>query len=214
MNCFIAVETHLTNLQKPPKIRGFEWIGSNRRAKAGKPPTGGVGILLSSHFDVEWSESGEDWVATAVRCNKKRLILVGVYVAHLLRGANAKMYAEISNLIRSKCESTDCILIGGDMNGHIPRFDGKSDMRGRLLQNFAEENDLLILNGSERCEGRYTRKSAVIDYVLGSPGAVETVQHMYIDDKRLLSSISDHNLITVKCNIGGFKQKHRETFCL
>ena len=87
------------------------------------------------------------------------------------------------------------IIVGGDLNAHIPRFDGKENHRGRLLQKLADEHRLRFMNESVKCVGKFTRRDAVIYFMLVNENAEHRVNNMLIDDKRYFTGLSDHNLI-------------------
>ena len=192
----LVQETRLVNLQEPPSIEGYYWVGSNRETRGRENPSGEVGILRASYLEEEWTERGTDWIAQAVKKGGKRWVFTCIYVAHTSERNNKTLYSDISNLFRARCERTDFVLIAGDMNGHIRRFDGKSNFRGELLDKFARENEMAILDGSAKCRGRFTRKKdLVIDYVLVNSTAFEATESMVIDEDRQITTISDHNII-------------------
>lgn len=205
----LVCETRLMNAENPPYIEGYHYTGSNRTGKTGRFASGGVGVLRPSYLEEIWSLRGEDWVASAVLVGSKRLVLISVYVAHLPIEINRKLFTSLSNLIRTKCVHTDCILIGGDFNGHLARLDGKSDYRGELLDQFAIANNLTILNTIDKCFGKFTRGNAVIDYVLCNSNMIEYVTEVKIDETREITTLSDHNLITVRCKVKGGNSDNR-----
>ena len=97
------------------------------------------------------------------------------------------------------------ILVSGDMNAHISQFAERQNVRGDLLMELAERNQLEILNLSSKCKGRYTRKNehskSVIDYVLCNQAMQNLVREMEIDEDQLRSQISDHCMINVVLEI-------------
>ena len=89
----------------------------------------------------------------------------------------------------------------GDFNAHLLGLDGWQNFRGDLLESFAADHRLMILNFSDKCSGHYTRETAVIDYVLCSGNALKTLQKVTIDDSRQYTTLTDHNLIIVQCKV-------------
>lgn len=103
---------------------------------------------------------GTDCNASAIRSGEKRWIFICVYVALTDEDSKQVLYSSKSKMIRTKAEKTDYILMAEDKNRHIPRFDGKWNSRGKLLDNFSKVYEMVIFNDSERCQRKYTRKNA------------------------------------------------------
>ncbi|XP_018494721.1 uncharacterized protein LOC108864157 [Galendromus occidentalis] len=90
------------------------------------------------------------------------------------------------------------------MNAHLAQWAGAQNVRGDLLLDFVEQNQLHIMNMVEMCEGSHTRGQAVLDYVLCSDRAREYIRSMRIDETRIRSKeLSDHNMINLEIALPG-----------
>ena len=91
------------------------------------------------------------------------------------------------------------LLLGGDANSHISELDGRTNPRGKLLEEFAVRHGLIIVNLTNKCAGRFTRGTSAIDFVLTNTSAYEVLETMRIDETREITDTSDRNLLTVEC---------------
>ena len=63
------------------------------------------------------------------------------------------------------------------------------------------------------CEGKATRKEAILDYVLCNELALQSITKMVIDENRIQCSLSDHNMIMLEMKLTpsrGNKGKKKE----
>jgi hypothetical protein len=201
VNIALICETRLMNVEQPPNIEGYVYAGSNRWGQSGRQSNGGVGILLATEINTLWTERGDDWVAQAVVIGEVRLILLSLYLCQTTKEKNIRTLNKISTFIENKLDPNDCLLCAGDWNAHLPQLDGKSNFRGSLLEQFSTRHGLTILNTTDLCHGLYTRKTAAIDYILTNSNATAMVVEMQIDENRNITTISDHNLILLKCRV-------------
>ena len=68
---------------------------------------------------------------------------------------------------------------------------------------FTELHGLVIVKPTDICKGRNTRKDATIDYILcNGKKVLNTCQSMLVDERREVTQISDHNLISTTCRVG------------
>ena len=147
----------------------------------------------------DWTEKGEDWVAQAFTVGKQRWVAVSFYIAHNNRDSNKKIFDSMKHLIYYKCGNQDHIVLGGDANAHLEQLGGDKNHRGRLLEEFAIECGLTILNTTDKCKGRFTREKSAIDYILVNNRALSMVLGMHIDEMQEITAISDHNLLSLCC---------------
>jgi len=113
---------------------------------------------------------------------------------------NGKLREHIENL-----KTKGMIVIGGDFNARMKaNGDEKEDARGKELKEFAEMNELVIVNLIEgKCRGRYTKtqkvlselKCSTIDYVMVEKKYIEDVMSMEILEDDLGS---DHKPLIVE----------------
>ena len=195
-------ETWLVNDEIPPKLAGYEWIGSNREGKTGKHAKAGVGISVPTKLgQIISSEKDRDFLMMRMEIESTKWLFISMYVSHERGKFNAQLYERITEVLDRNCGENTHVVIGGDMNAHITQFSDEENARGFLLKNFVSQNGLIIVNTSEKCEGKFTRNKAVIDYVLCNGMAYEKLTHMKVDELREKTRISDHNLINLSFNI-------------
>ena len=118
------------------------------------------------------------------------------------------------------------ILLQGDFNGHIEERDGgitgykhKANRNGQRVLKLAAEQNLSILNFSEKCSGKWTRMRAgqqpsIIDYVLVDQNSEHLIKSVHIDDQgRGLADTTDHSWIQTCIEVGGLviSSKKEET---
>lgn len=196
-------ETNLMNLEEPPHLEGFTYYGSNRVGPSGNKSSGGVGIIIRTSIDeMRLTNRGDDFVTLATEIGGQRWLIVSMYAAITDLQTNKQQFDRIGDIVRQSRKEGARILVAGDMNGHIMELDGRIDGRGKLLREFANQNDLRILNLSEKCRGKTTRSqggfSSSIDYALCDTLAYEGVLDMHIDEDKEILHWSDHNLISLR----------------
>ena len=141
-------------------IDGYTFCGKGREKKA----CGGVGILV--HNDVKHIVTPHEtqrnielmWVS--VRRNGQRPIYIGVYYGKQeTRNNRNEMLSEMDELsdeIQEKKDEGE-VMVFMDGNGKIGILGEEISRNGRLLLDLFEENNLEVMNLSERCEGAITR---------------------------------------------------------
>ena len=119
---------------------------------------------------------------------------------------NAEIKQKCENIIENINE--EALIIMGDFNGHVG-FIGhqKADAEGEMVLRWVNDYGLILLNGDERCNGTYTweargQKSA-IDFIIVNRAMYRYFSSMNIDENRLITDISDHNLIQTIWDIRG-----------
>lgn len=192
-------ETKLMNDETAPKINSYYFIGSNRDGPTGQKSCGGVGILMPSiRFKEIWTMRGRDWIAHAVEGANQKWVFISVYVSHDERiQRNAKLFRDVSTVIREKCLGNVNLLIAGDFNAHLTEFAINQNNRGDLLKDFAAEHNLEIINLSEKWSGHQTRGAAVLDYALCNKRCFEKVTRM--DTEK--SILSDHDILRIQVKL-------------
>ena len=149
-----------------PSLNGYRFLGSNRTGESGKAKAG-VGVLIPNNLGEESRvEKGKDFLAVGLSLHRKEYIFISVYVAHENVGSNSELFNEMSEIIKRRKKNNSCILVGSDMNANLSQFAGTQNMRGKLLMEFAGQNQFSILNLTDLCEVRKTKYEATIDYVL------------------------------------------------
>ena len=214
-------ETWLINIEEPPKIGGYYYVGSNRQGLVPRKAKEGVGILIPENLGEEnWTYKGKNFVAHSIKINEEEIILVNVYVTQESVKQNMQYFQSLRELLVKRTNKNSTIIIGGDFNAHIAEYAETQNVRGDLLKELANQNKLTIVNLTEKCSGKITRngkskqgnmeqKGSVIDYVLCYEKALKRIQSMLIDEERMRSKLSDHNLIEVVLKTGYSKYDKR-----
>ena len=193
------------------------WTQYYKERGFGEKNGGGKMILVSNRINhmpwvpdkvPTWVENERSWIR--VHNQGMRLAVCTVYMAAEVIGNtayqdwNISLYGYLSNEIRAlESEGYGCILMG-DFNGHIgcppDGIEGNRpgvNFNGRQLLNFADENDLKILNiDKDLCDGTFTRitpnSSTILDYVLVTKSVYPLINTMKIDEGVELLAGSDH----------------------
>ena len=190
----ILVETKLGEEEKMD-IEGYEPFPMNRDENGG-----GIIILVKDQLKnivvvVEKNrEVGESMWLTIT--NGKINIRLGVVYAPQEKTnlkELRKMYKGISNQLKEAKNRNQNLLLVGDFNCKVGNKVIKGNTEklskgGKLLVEMAKKQDLKIMNGSEKCQGTWTRtdgkKSSILDYVIVDKDDEELVKEMVIDEGR------------------------------
>ena len=119
---------------------------------------------------------------------------------------NRKIRAEIERAMEDN--NSEGLIILGDFNAHLERLDGrKTDENGRMVLEWIDSWDLILLNGDEKCKGTYTwirgNSKTAIDMVMVIRRMYEVCEEMIIDEDKEEIQFSDHNLVTISIGLRG-----------
>ena len=118
---------------------------------------------------------------------------------------NVKIRAELEKRIE-KVEDNEALIIMGDFNCHLG-FLGyqEENENGRKIMELINNNNLILLNIDEKCQGTYTwergNQKSVIDLVIVNNEMYNYFEGMKIDEDKEKIDLSDHNLIQTKIKI-------------
>ena len=192
----IFVETHLIG-KTTTTIEGYDQIITRNRKDKG----GGLLLAVKKNTDIEAMILNIDenheimWVKLKVKDQN--------YIVAIVYGYSGESRVEeedidewyyslekgISNYIEDK------VIILGDFNAHIGNDeDGiegnieKINQNGKLLRSLIERRCLYVINGTEKCSGKWTREDpngskSIIDYVIANENAIDDVENMIIDEE-------------------------------
>ena len=144
-----------------------------------------------------------------------KVLVVGVYrPPSNTQECNRKLYDCLlrinQELVAKRVEG---IIYAGDFNAHVNELDTQTDQAGLELKQFVENNQLYIMNCSERTKGKYTytegSKKSCVDYVIMSGSMQKWAASMYVDEEKEFDIGSDHNLVNVR---GTNKRRKKEKF--
>ena len=138
--------------------------------------------LILAYFDVGKKKTGDD------------------------AGRNRKIRAEIEKAMEEN--TSEGLMVLGDFNAHLKRLDGRrTDENGKMVLEWIDKLNLILLNGDEKCKGTYTRvegnTKTAIDMVMVNKKMYEACEEMIIDEDKEEIKFSDHNLVTIKIGLRG-----------
>ena len=229
---FCITETHLLKTEKID-IEGYCMIPHSRDNLGG-------GILVGVKNEIKnictvvkkGSDVGETlWIT--IDNDRVKLRLGTIYAPQESRTSKEKlkkMYDDIGIQVLKAKEKQQRTLIVGDLNckigdvikGNKPEV----TIGGKLLLKLAKNNNLFILNESDKCDGLWTRcegsSRSVLDYMIVDNESNAAFEGMMIDEVREFSPASydpsgtmysDHNVIISNFNwvlIEAMKEKSRK----
>ena len=220
----LITETKLPEKQKK-NIKGYKWIGKNRKNRTG----GGVGILvaqdISKHAiednindDVEGVET--QWIQLECR---PRNISIGVFYGPQENEKIEKVkeiYETLDHQINQRKKTTEVIL-GGDFNAKIKmdQINQNESRNGKILEDIINKNDLTTATTNAN-RGHWTRqewnnpeKRSVVDYILTTKCITNNITAMVIDEEEAFKiktkdeTPTDHNTIIMNIKINNPRRK-------
>ena len=103
-------------------------------------------------------------------------------------------------------DGQDLVIVMGDFNAHVG-FLGRQDINqnGRMMLDFMDRWNFIMLNADDRCEGVVTRKQrgeeSVLDYILISRMVYARFRCMVVDENKFKYDLSDHCLLIVELEL-------------
>ena len=210
INIVCLTETH-EKCEKTDVDRNIRAYNAIREKKAGEKKGGGIQVLIPRMSRIKLKE--------VVNTNKELLELegtmfgIGIKLIIVYFDANKNQKGKDRNvilkeIIERKIERNrkEGLIVMGDFNGHIKSIDGRdTDKNGKMILEWMENYELILLNMDEKCEGVFTRirgeQKTTIDYVMVNRKIYENYESMHIDEDKMIIDGSDHNLITVNLKI-------------
>ena len=192
-NFICLTEIHNFNININDSI---SYIGKLRSPEDKKG--GGLAILWDKNGKIKIEEieyKHPDILISLIEIGNFSFKLVLVYLDTNDKNRNANIYQHLNKIIDS---SISKLCIVGDFNGHTGIL-GPQDINynGKKFLEFANNNDLIILNLDMRCEGEITRQQgdikSTIDFMLVNESMSNSFSKMFIDEDREITNFSDHN---------------------
>merc|ERR1712179_896622 len=112
---------------------------------------------------------------------------------------NRAMQSKIEELM--KVEPEVALIVLGDINGRMTKLEPNivTDANGKMLEEWAANQDMFHLNLTEQCLGKYTFQSkngrSAIDHILVNERLFGKYLGMYIDEDKIQLDISDHCVV-------------------
>ena len=190
----ILVETKLGE-KEDLSVEGYETYPLNRDENGG-----GIMIIVKKQLEniivtvEKKQEVGETmWITIA---NGRNNIRLGVIYAPQENKTSVpklkEMYKGLAKQIKESRTRKQNLLLVGDFNCKVGNaIKGNSEevsKGGKLLMQMIQKQDLMMVNASEKCQGKWTRtdgsKQSVLDYVLINKEDEDLVKSMVIDENR------------------------------
>eukprot|EP00794_Sanderia_malayensis_P010325 gene10325-11396_t len=163
-----------------------------------------------NHFDftkVQTKQKDVIILYGKLRTHKVKIILV--YLSVIRNEKEKKINQDILKEIRrgiSQSGEDELIFILGDFNGHIGIIGSqKLNYNGKIVLDIMTENNMILLNDTDKCKGTYTwsqgEQKCVIDFVLVNQMAYTLCDKMIIDEQQERFDLTDHNLMEVTLKI-------------
>ena len=202
------------------KIDGYNFYSRKREGRIG----GGVGILVRNDILNKTAPHVSDrnveimWIS--LRTKNTKPLMIGVYYGQQESCNKNEIELEMSllkeeiNEMRNEGE----VIIAMDANAKIGLLGEAQSRNGRLLLQVFKDTNLMILNKSEICEGKITRRNtkidneiSAIDLVVASPDMAVNVKRMLIDEDGIYKikgrNETDHNTICIDLSISNMDRQ-------
>ena len=220
----VLTETWL-NKGEDVKIEGYRIFRNDRLSGDGGGILVGVREVLG-HVAIESSRTNESYESLwiVIDNTKVKLKIGAIYMPQESETNKKEMkeiYKDIKKEIHEAKVNSQKLLIVGDMNCKVgDSIKGNSTeitKGGKELIKLVEKEHLVIVNGTERCSGKWTREEngskAILDYVMINEDEIEAVEKMIVDEGKVVAPMrikdddgnlrtiySDHNVISIRIN--------------
>ena len=207
---FFLTETQLRS-NTNEQIDGYTFFSRKREGKIG----GGVAFLarndiknlLMTHF----SERNIEIIWTSIRRKRQPPLFIGTYYGKQETRTNKEEIEKEMELLLEEIEEQKKegeILLTMDANAKIGLLNETISRNGRLLLKVIKETNLIIMNESEKCNGKITRQNtkneneySAIDFVLTTETVEKWIKRMEIDENGIYKisgrNPTDHNTIVI-----------------
>ena len=198
-------------------ISGYTFFGKARTNRKG----GGVGILVENEIRNKVIPHTSDrpiemtWVS--IRRKNNVPLFIGCYYGKQESRCPKEDIQNEMNLLSEEIKefrSEGEIIIMMDGNGKLGLLGEEKSRNGKMLEAVFEENNLLVLNKSDKCIGKVTRQNtshgdekSAIDFIVVEESVEKSVIKMEIDETGILrmkgEKDSDHNTIVLTLKLEG-----------
>ena len=174
--------------------------GYSRQVKRNRSKKGG-GILVSTRdsSDLEMilisNNESHEQICVEISSKNEKFRLCVAYGLQESRSSEDDIDDWYYNLEKTVAENEEKpLLIVGDLNAHIGNDDegihyntSHINSNGRSLREMVQRRNLEIINGTDRCDGKWTRidpsgDKSIIDYIIANDQMSEKVINMKIDE--------------------------------
>ena len=164
----------------------------------------------NNNIDLEKKESNsKEILHIKGKIGDCKLTMVLVYMrtgndAEVEQG-NREIMRECGAIVGAVVEG-EGVLVLGDFNGHLGYLGYQEENKnGKIVNNFIDRHDLILLNCDERCEGTFTwergEQRSAIDFVMANEVMYRRFLGMKIDENREVTEVSDHCVVDTHLRI-------------
>ena len=211
---FLLTETQLRS-NVGITIPNYTFYGKSREKRIG----GGVGLLVRNdirqNIYIHTSNRNLEIIWASVRRKKTHPILIGAYYGKQESRTNKEDIEYEMTMLREEIEERKNdgeIFLAMDANAKIGILGEEISRNGKKILEVFDNTDLTIINTSEKCQGKVTRKNtkdetkiSAIDFVVASHQVEKWISNMKIDEDELIKlrgkNDSDHNTISINISI-------------
>lgn len=183
---------------EPVHIPDRNWICSKNK---------GAAIHWSTNVKLRIKEifKGEEFVATEV----KDMVLISCYISPK---ASVKEFVEVLRRIDSNVKMLDFgkqVIMCGDFNAYSTLWGSKlTNGKGDRLVRWMDVNNFIVVNKGDLPTCIRPQGVSYIDLTLATPIAAKKVRDWKVEAGKL--SLSDHNYITFRLEVGRMDDKQRQ----
>ena len=211
---FLITETQLKS-DTGIKVSGYTIYSRARPQGTG----GGVAILVRNdiiqHTAPHISDRQIELIWVSIRRKNKRPIFIGSYYGKQESRVNKDEIEKEMTLLQeeiTEMKEEGEIFLGMDGNGKVGILNESPSRNGKLLQQVFDNTDLILMNNSDKCIGKITRKNtnnvnevSAIDFITVSEYVEKWIKKIIIDEDGLATikgkKNSDHNTIITTLSV-------------
>ena len=212
--CMTETQKKVDNIKRGEKIGAYSSMRQKEEKKGG-----GIMVMFEEKDGLEVEEvnivgKNSDWMMVRVKEGGEEWKVAVVYLGTGGGGEtlekNKIILREIGIEVRKAEREEETVFVVGDFNGHLGYIGYQEENEnGKLINEFMSENDLILMNCDEKCEGLYTwerqEMKSVIDLIFTNMRGYGKIKKIKIDEQRERVDLSDHCLIEVQ-----LKGKHMD----
>ena len=220
---FLLTETQLRS-NTGIAIEGYTFYGRKREGGTG----GGVGILIRNdirqNVAPHTSERNIELMWISIRRKNLPPVIMGSYYGKQETRTNRDEIEREMRLLKeeiTEMQNEGEILLAMDGNAKIGILGEDISRNGRLLLQLMDDTGLHIMNKSEKCFGKITRRNtkkeeekSAIDFIVTNSKVEKWIKKITIDEEGLLRikgrNETDHNTITIDMIIKNIEKSKRE----
>ena len=211
---FFLTETQMRS-NSNEQFDGYTFYSRKREGKTG----GGVAFLarndIKNSLMTHFSERNIEILWTSVRRKGHPPLFIGTYYGKQETRTNKEEIEKEIELLMEEIEeqkNEGDILLTMDGNAKIGLLNENISRNGKLLLRLIEETELVLMNRSEKCSGKITRRNtknhnefSAIDFVLSTQSVEKWIKQIVIDEQGLYKisgkNPTDHNTIIIDMEI-------------